>query len=268
MEIRGKVALVTGAGRGIGRALCREFSRRGAAGIAVVDLDDSLAQATAAGLGALGLQCDVADAVAVGRAVAATEERFGRLDIVVSNAGFGARELDLDDALSAPDATWQRMWDVHVMAHVYACRAALPGMLARRSGCLVSVASAAGLLSQTGDTPYSATKHAAVGLAESLAITYGDRGIQVSVVCPQYVATAIIGVDEGTAEGALPGVLTVEQAAGAIADGIEAGRFLVLTHPEVLGFFQRKASDYERWLGGMRRLRDGLRAGGVLKIKP
>lgn len=268
MEIQGTAALVTGAGRGIGRALCREFARRGAAGLAVADLDGDLARATAAELGGIGLQCDVADAAAVRDAVAAAESRFGRLDILVSNAGFGARELDLDDALSAPDATWQRMWDVHVMAHVHACRAALPGMLERGSGCLVNVASAAGLLSQTGDTPYSATKHAAVGLAESLAITYGDRGIQVSVVCPQYVATAIIGVDEATAAGSLPGVLTVEQAARSIADGIASGRFLVLTHPEVLGFFQRKASDYERWLGGMRRLRDGLRAGGFLKTRP
>jgi NAD(P)-dependent dehydrogenase (short-subunit alcohol dehydrogenase family) len=159
------------------------------------------------------------------------------------------------------------MWDVHVMAHVHACRAALPGMLERGSGCLVNVASAAGLLSQTGDTPYSATKHAAVGLAESLAITYGDRGIQVSVICPQYVATAIIGADEGIAAGSMPGVLTVEQAATAIADGIEQGRFLILTHAEVLGFFQRKAADYDRWLGGMRRLRDGLRSGGFLKTK-
>jgi NAD(P)-dependent dehydrogenase (short-subunit alcohol dehydrogenase family) len=268
MEIRGKVALVTGAGRGIGRALCREFARRGATGLAVADLDGELARSTAAELGGIGLQCDVADATAMRGAVAAAESHFGRLDVLVSNAGFGARELDLDDALSAPDETWQRMWDVHVMAHVHACRAALPGMLERGSGCLVSVASAAGLLSQTGDTPYSATKHAAVGLAESLAITYGDRGIQVSVVCPQYVATAIIGVDEATPVGSLPGVLTVEQAAGAIADGIEDGRFLVLTHPEVLGFFQRKASDYDRWLAGMRRLRDGLRAGGFLRTRP
>jgi len=267
MQIRDKVVLVTGAGRGIGRAMCREFARRGAAGIAVADLDGALARATAGELGGLGLQCDVADAAAVVDMVDAAEARFGRVDILVSNAGFGASALDLDDALSAPDAVWQRMWDVHVMAHARACRAVLPGMLARGSGALVNVASAAGLLSQAGDTPYSATKHAAVALAESLAITYGDRGIQVSVVCPQYVATAITGLDESTAEGALPGVLTVEQAATAIADGVESGRFLVLTHPEVLGYLQRKVGDHDRWLAGMRRLRDGLRSGGFLKVK-
>jgi NAD(P)-dependent dehydrogenase (short-subunit alcohol dehydrogenase family) len=267
MRIQGSVALVTGAGRGIGRALCREFLRRGAAGIVVADLDAALARATAAELGGLGLQCDVADAGAVAAMVRAAEERYGRVDVLVSNAGFGTSALDLDDALSAPDAVWQRMWDVHVMAHARACRAVLPGMLARGAGVLVNVASAAGLLSQAGDTPYSATKHAAVALAESLAITYGDRGIQVAVVCPQYVATAITGLDEATAAGALPGVLTVEQAAAAIADGIESGRFLVLTHPEVLGYFQRKAADYDRWLAGMRRVRDGIRAGGFLKVK-
>jgi len=267
MEIKGKVALVTGAGRGIGRALCREFVRRGVAGIIVADLDGDLARATAAELSGSGIQCDVADAAAMQGAVASAEARFGRLDILVSNAGFGAKELDLDNALSAPDTTWQRMWDVHVMAHVHACRAALPGMLARGSGALVNVASAAGLLSQAGDTPYSATKHAAVGLAESLAIADGDRGIHVAVVCPQYVATAITGLDEQTAAGSLPGVLTVEQAAAAIAEGLEQGHFLILTHPEVLGFFQRKAADYDRWLVGMRRVRDGLRAGSFLKTK-
>lgn len=267
MRLRDKVVLVTGAGRGIGRALCREAGKRGAAGIVVADLDGALAQATAAELGGLGLQCDVAEAAAVEAMVRAAEAHYGRVDVLVSNAGFGAQALDLDDALSAPDASWQRMWDVHVMAHARACRAVLPGMLARGSGCVVNVASAAGVLSQVGDTPYSVTKHAAVGLAESLAITYGDRGIQVAVVCPQYVATAITGLDESTAPGAVPGVLTVEQAAGAIADGIEAGGFLVLTHPEVLGYFQRKAGDYDRWLAGMRRVRDGLRSGGFLKVK-
>jgi NAD(P)-dependent dehydrogenase (short-subunit alcohol dehydrogenase family) len=267
MQWLGKVVLVTGAGRGIGRALCREAGRRGAAGIVVADLDGALAQATAAELGGLGLQCDVVDPAAVDAMVRAAEAHYGRVDVLVSNAGFGAQALDLDDALSAPDATWQRMWDVHVMAHARACRAALPGMLARGTGCLVNVASAAGVLSQVGDTPYSVTKHAAVGLAESLAITYGDRGIQVAVVCPQYVATAITGLDEATAPGTVPGVLTVEQAASAIADGIEAGGFLILTHPEVLGFFQRKAGDYDRWLAGMRRVRDGLRSSGFLKVK-
>jgi NAD(P)-dependent dehydrogenase (short-subunit alcohol dehydrogenase family) len=267
MKLEGKIALVTGAGRGIGRAIGRELMRRGAAGIVVADLDRALADATAAELGGLGLQCDVADSAAVEAMADAAEAHYGRVDLLVSNAGFGASVLDLDDALSAPDATWQRMWDVHVMAHVRACRAVLPGMLERGSGALVNVASAAGLLSQAGDAAYSATKHAAVALAESLAITYGDRGIEVKVVCPQYVATAITGLDEATPAGALPGVLTVEQAATAIADGIERGGFLILTHPEVLGYFQRKAGDYDRWLAGMRRVRDGLRAGGFLKTK-
>jgi NAD(P)-dependent dehydrogenase (short-subunit alcohol dehydrogenase family) len=157
---------------------------------------------------------------------------------------------------------------VHVLAHLRACRAALPSMLARGSGQLVSVASAAGLLSQCGDSAYSATKHAAVALAESLAITYGDRGIEVGVACPQYVATAITGLAEDLPADALPGVIRVEDAARIIADGIEAGQFLILTHPEVLGYFQRKANDYERWLAGMRRVRDGLRSGGFLRVRP
>ncbi len=267
MEAAERVVFATGAGRGIGRAVCRAFRARGAQ-VVVVDLDGEQARATAAELGGLGLTCDVSDEAAVRQAVAAAEQRYGRIDVLLSNAGFGSAALDLDDALSVPNATWQRMWDVHVMAHVYACRAVLPGMLARGSGSLVNVASAAGLLNQVGDTPYSATKHAAVALAESLAITYAERGLHAGVVCPQYVATAITGLDEATAAGSLPGVLTVEQAAEAIVEGIEARRFLILTHPEVLGYFQKKAGDYERWLAGMRKVRAGLRAGGFLKVKP
>jgi NAD(P)-dependent dehydrogenase (short-subunit alcohol dehydrogenase family) len=267
MQVAGKVALVTGAGRGIGRALCREFARRGAAGIVVADLDGDAARATAAESGGLGLPCDVADAAAVRAMVEAAQARFGRVDILVSNAGLGVKALDLDDALSASDADWHRMWNVHVMAHVHACRAVLPSMLERGSGYLASVASAAGLLSQVGDTAYSVTKHAAVGLAESLAITYGDRGIGVSVICPQYVATAMTGMDEKLPAGSVPGVLTVEQAAATIADGIEEDRFLILTHPEVLGFFQNKANDYGRWIAGMRRVRERFRGGAFLKTK-
>jgi len=268
VDIEGKVAFVTGAGRGIGRALCREFKARGAAGVVAADLDADVARATAAELGGLGVQCDVADEPAVVAAVNAGLAHYGRVDVLVSNAGFGVTELDLDDALSTPNPTWQRMWDVHVMAHVYAARALLPGMLERGEGYLVNVASAAGLLSQIGDTAYSATKHAAVGLADSLAIAYAERGIRVSVVCPQYVATAITGLDEALPEGSVPGVLTVEQAARTIVDGMEREQFLLLTHPEVLVFFQRKAADYDRWLAGMRRLRAGLRtAGGFLKVR-
>ena len=268
MNIEGKVAFVTGAGRGIGRALCREFKARGAAGVVVADLDAEVARAAAAELGGLGVQCDVADEGAVVAAANAALAHYGRVDVLVSNAGFGVTELDLDDALSTPNPTWQRMWDVHVMAHVYASRALLPGMLERGEGYLVNVASAAGLLSQIGDTAYSATKHAAVGLADSLAIAYAERGIRVSVVCPQYVATAITGFDEALPEGSVPGVLTVEQAARTIVDGLEREQFLLLTHPEVLVFFQRKAADYDRWLAGMRRLRTGLRtAGGFLKVR-
>jgi NAD(P)-dependent dehydrogenase (short-subunit alcohol dehydrogenase family) len=266
--MQGKIAFVTGAGRGIGRALCREMLRRGAAGVVIVDLDGELARKTAAELGGLGLQCDVTDESAVQAAVAAAIRHYGRIDILVSNAGFGVTELDLDDALAVPNETWQRMWQVHVMSHVYASRAVLPGMLERGEGYLVNVASAAGLLSQVGDTAYSSTKHAAVGLADSLAITYAERGIRVSVICPQYVATAITGLDESLPAGSMPGVLTVEQAAQAVVDGMEREQFLILTHPEVLQFFQRKAADYDRWLAGMRRVRAGLRtAGGFLKVK-
>jgi NAD(P)-dependent dehydrogenase (short-subunit alcohol dehydrogenase family) len=261
--------LVTGAGRGIGRALCREFARRGAAGLCVVDLDAEAARATAAEFGerGLGLACDVADEAALRGVVAAAVARFGRIDLLVSNAGFGAAELDLDAPLAAPNDRWQRMWEVHVMAHVYAARAVLPGMQARGDGCLVNVASAAGLLTQVGDAPYSATKHAAVALAESLAIAHGDRGIQVSVVCPQYVATAIIGIDEADPGAPPPGVLPVEQAAGLMVDGIEQGRFLILTHPEVHEFTRRRADDHDRWVVGMRRVREKLRAGGLFKLK-
>lgn len=263
MQVSGCVAVVTGAGRGIGRALCRELARRGAGAVVAADLDGEAAAATGAGLGGFGVACDVASEAAVRALAAETERRCGRVDLWISNAGFGGPALDLDDATSAPNELWQRMWDVHVMAHVYAARAVLPGMQARGRGHLVNVASAAGLLSQVGDAPYSATKHAAVAFAESLAIAHGDRGISVSVVCPQYVATRIIHLDED-APPPVEGVLAVHQAATAIVDGIERDDFLILTHPEVLGYFQRKAADYPRWLAGMRRVRETWRRGAFL----
>ena len=140
-------------------------------------------------------------------------------------------------------------------------------MLERGVGHIVNTASAAGLLSQAGDTPYTATKHAALALADSIAITYGDRGIKVSVICPQYIATALTGLDENTAPGTVEGVLTVDDAARTIVDGIEQDRFLILPHPEVAGYMQRQAADRDRWIGGMRRIRESLRAGTFLKLK-
>jgi NAD(P)-dependent dehydrogenase (short-subunit alcohol dehydrogenase family) len=267
VKIEGAVLVATGAGRGIGRAVCREFARRGAAGIVVADLDAASARATAEEFGGLGLGCNVAVEAEVRAVVDAAIARHGRVDVLFSNAGFGATELDLDDAVSQPNPLWQRMWDVHVMAHVYGVRAVVPGMLERGSGCLINVASAAGLLCQVGDAAYTATKHAAVGLANSLAVTYGERGVQVSVVCPQYVATAIIDMDEKVGASAPPGVLSVEQAAATIADGVEAGRFLILTHPEVHEYVKRRADDHDRWINGMRRVRAGLRIGSFFKIK-
>ena len=254
MQVQGKIAFVTGAGRGIGRAVCRELRARGAAGVVIADLDGALAQATAAELGGLGLQCDVASEAAVQAAVAAAIAHYGRVDILVSNAGFGVSELDLDDALSESNDDWQRMWNVHVMAHVYASRAVLPGMLERGEGCLLNVASAAGLLCQVGDAAYSATKHAAVSLAESLAITYARAGHPCRGRLPAVRGDRHHGPRRDLAgRRARRACSRSSRQPGAIVDGLEREQFLIATHPEVLGFFQRKAADYDRWIGGMRR---------------
>jgi NAD(P)-dependent dehydrogenase (short-subunit alcohol dehydrogenase family) len=267
MKLEDTVCAVTGAARGVGRAMLREFKARGAAGCAVIDRDGAQARATAEDLGGIGIECDVTNEGALRAAVSQIVAHYGRIDVWVSNAGFGCTDLDLDDAFSASNERWQRMWDVHVMSHVYAGRAVVPAMLERGRGHIVNTASAAGLLAQVGDTPYTATKHAAVALADSIAITYGDRGIRVSVICPQYIATALTGLDENTATGSVEGVLNVHEAARAIADGIEHDRYLILPHPEVAGFVQRQAADRDRWVVGMRRLREALRAGSFLKLK-
>ena len=262
LELNGAAVVITGGGSGIGAALARRFAALGAQ-IVVNDLDTDAARRIAYEIDGLAFSGDVADPDEVDRLVDFAWDKLGALDLFCANAGVAPG----GDA-TAPDAAWQLAWQVNVMAHVYASRALLPGMLERGEGYLLNVASAAGVLSQVGDTAYSATKHAAVGLAESLAITYAERGVRVSVVCPQYVATAITGLDETLPEGSVAGVLTVEQAARAIVDGMEREQFLILTHAEVLGFFQRKAADYDRWLAGMRRLRAGLRGrAGFLKVK-
>jgi NAD(P)-dependent dehydrogenase (short-subunit alcohol dehydrogenase family) len=260
MELTDKVVVVTGGANGIGRALALRFAAEGARGIAIVDLDAAGLAATADQLGdrGLALTADVGDAAAVAAVVEQTEARFGPIDLFCSNAGLGGGG-DVD----APDAVWQQLWDVNVMAHVYAARAVLPSMLARGEGYLLNTASAAGLLTNLGNAPYTATKHAAVGLAEWLSITYGDRGIKVSCLCPQGVRTNMLlgaaaaagGSDDDMARQSviLQGVIEPEELAAAVVSGLAAEHFLILPHPEVADYVKRKADDRDRWLAGMRR---------------
>jgi NAD(P)-dependent dehydrogenase (short-subunit alcohol dehydrogenase family) len=257
--LQDKVVLVTGGGNGIGRALCRRFVTEGARGVAVVDRDADAATTLAEELGpvALARSADVAIEADVIAAVKATEERFGPIDLLVSNAGIGT-----GGGVDAPNDAWQQIWDINVMAHVYATRAVLPIMIARGEGYLLHTASAAGLLTNIGAAPYSVTKHAVVALAEWLAITHGDEGIKVSCLCPQGVRTDLLlaGADDPAGAVVLAqGAIEPEAVADAVVDGLAAERFLILPHPEVLDHFQRKAGDYDRWLGGMRKLQARIR---------
>jgi NAD(P)-dependent dehydrogenase (short-subunit alcohol dehydrogenase family) len=251
VKLAGKVIVVTGAASGIGAALCRRFAAEGPAGIVAADLNAEGAQATAQHVGGIGLGVDVSNEEQVKALVAQATGRYGRVDLFCSNAGIISRQ-----EADAPDSSWQRSWGVHVMAHVYAARAVLPQMLARGEGYLLQTASAAGLVTQLDSAPYAVTKHAAIAFAEWLSITHGSQGIRVSALCPQGVRTPMLrsGRDErGSPLDA--GSLSPEQVADEVVRGIDAEQFLILPHPEVLEYFRRKASDYDRWIRGMRRLR-------------
>ena len=253
MDIRNKVVIVTGGASGIGKALCERFAQDGARAVVVADLDEAGAQAVAQTIGGLGLGVNVASEAAMQQLVQTATERFGQVDVFCSNAGIIAR-ADED----ASSAEWQRHWDVNLMAHVHAARAVLPQMIARGEGYLVQTASAAGLLSQVNAAPYSVTKHAAVGFAEWLSIAHGDQGIGVSCLCPQGVLTPmLLGKDGNQRAHSFLGAdaVTPEAVAIAVVDAMREERFLVLPHPEVLTFLQRKTADYDRWIRGMRRLR-------------
>jgi len=264
MELNNAVAMVTGGAHGIGRALCRVLHAAGVR-IAVADLDFASARSVAAEVGGLALKVDVTNEQEIIDAVDRVESELGPIGVFVSNAGVAFGDGP-DGAASASNEHWRGCLDVNLMAHVYAARVLIPRMKARGGGCLVNVASAAGLLCQIGEAAYTASKHAAVAFAESLAITHGDDGIQVCLVCPQAVATRMIGFDdEGQPAGEtgfggndVDGIVSPEHVAECILDGIRAKRFLVLPHPEVTTYFQRKAADHDRWISGMRRFRRQL----------
>lgn len=251
MKFDGAKVVITGAGSGIGAALARHAAGAGAQ-VFVADLNGDNAAAVAAEVGGHSMACDVRDETAVQGMIAQAKEALGGIDIYVSNAGLGRGEPS--HAASADNEVWMLNWEVHVMAHVYASRALLPDMIARGSGHLVNVASAAGLLNQIGDAAYSATKHAAVSFAESLAITHGADGVGVSVVCPQYVATPLLGLSDADA-AQKASLLTADDVAAAIVDGVEAGKFLILSHPVVRDYTVQRAQDHDRWVTGMQMLR-------------
>lgn len=252
MIVKDKVVVVTGGGNGIGRALCRRFAAEGARGIVVADIDGEAATNVAHEIGGVAAAVDVAMEAQVERLVANAIEKFGRIDLFCSNAG-----ILIEGGLEIPDDDWERIWSVNVKAHLYAARAVLPGMLARGGGYLLQTASAAGLLNQIGSAPYAVTKHAAIALAEWIAITYGDRGIGVSCLCPQGVRTnMLLDASRERPSFLIPGSLDPEAVADAAIEGLAAERFLILPHPEVAEYFRRKADDHDRWLRGMRRLQE------------
>ena len=253
MELADKVVVVTGGASGIGKALAQRFAREGARGVVVADRDADGAKAVADEIGGLAMSTDVSVEADVRHLVDQATEAYGPIDLFCSNAG-----IALGAGPETSDEEWERIWAINVKAHIYAARALVPEMLARGEGYLLNTASAAGLLTQIGSAPYSVTKHAAVSFAEWLAITYGDRGLKVSCLCPQGVRTPMLG-DGGALLG--PGALEPEDVAEAVVEGLRAERFLILPHPEVAEYFQRKASDYDRWLNGMRRLQSRVMGG-------
>jgi NAD(P)-dependent dehydrogenase (short-subunit alcohol dehydrogenase family) len=250
MQIKNRVAVVTGAASGIGRAAAERFARDGAAGVVLADLNEAALAQVAQGIGerALAVRCDVGREADIQALVAAAEKRFGRVDIYFSNAGIigGEGGFDLDDA------TWDATWRIHGMAHVWAARATVPKMVARGGGYFLVTASAAGLLNIVESAAYGVTKHAAVAFAEWLAIGYGRRGIRVSCLCPQAVRTGMVPGDGGSA--GVDGILTAEAVAEEIVKTMHEEKFLILPHPQVLEYMRRKTADYDRWLGGMQKI--------------
>lgn len=248
MDLKGKVAVVTGAASGIGRASALKFAAEGAAGVVVADVDEAGLAPVAQAVNGLAVRCDVSRENDVRNLVREAEKRYGRVDVFFSNAGI----LGGEKGFHGDDEIWERMWKIHVMAHVWAARAVVDSMVERGGGYFVITASAAGLLNIVESAPYGVTKHAAVAFAEWLSIAYGRRGLGVSCLCPQAVRTGMVPGDGGSA--GVDGILSAETVADEVVKTMRERRFLVLPHPEVLRYLQGKTGDYDRWLGGMQKL--------------
>jgi NAD(P)-dependent dehydrogenase (short-subunit alcohol dehydrogenase family) len=246
MHLKDKVVVVTGGASGIGRALCIRFKSEGAKAIVVADVQSGAAAQVAREIDGISIETNVARESDIQRLVQQTAEKVGAIDLFCSNAGVG------EGGVNASDSDWQRSWDINVMAHIYAARAVLPAMLARAEGYLLQTVSAAGLLTQVGSAPYSVTKHAAQAFAEWLSITYGDRGIRVSTLCPQGVFTPML--EAADSPFLLQNAVTPEFVADCVVKALAEERFLILPHPEVARYYQNRATDTSRWLQGMRRL--------------
>jgi NAD(P)-dependent dehydrogenase (short-subunit alcohol dehydrogenase family) len=248
MELKGKICVVTGAASGIGLALCHAFKAEGAAHVVCVDLNGDGAAATASAVGGTAFTVDVSDETQITAMIDKVEADIGPIDLFFSNAG-----IAVGGGVDTPNADWQRTWDINVMAHVWAARRLVPLMASRGGGYLLNTASAAGLLNQIGSASYGVTKHAAVGLAEWIAMSHGDEGIKVSVLCPQAVRTEMTrGHEDHVA--AIDGMMEPEPVAQCCVDAIRDETFLILPHAQVRDYMQAKTANYDRWIGGMRKL--------------
>ena len=265
MQIEGKAIVVTGGARGIGAALCRRFAAAGASGVVIGDVDGKEAGTVAEEIGGFAVETDVGIEEEVKRLVEVALDELGQIDLFCSIAGVGLGGgmhgvTAEEGGPFASNEAWLKSWDVNVMGHVYAARHVLPAMVERGDGYLLNMASAAGLLTDMGAQAYSVTKHAAVAFAEWIAINYGGAGIKVSCVCPQGVRTNMLAaaVEAGQAAHLSISMIEPEDVAEAVIDGLGREQFLILPHPEVRDYFLMKATDYDRWIGGMRKLRRKL----------
>jgi len=259
MQVTGKVVVVTGGGNGIGKALCEAFHEAGAARVVVADIDPAAARAVATPIGGAAFKCDVGKEKDILHVIEETEHQFGPIALFCSNAGIGGGFDPLSvNAGGNSDEPWQRSWAVHVMAHVYAARHLIPRMKARGGGYFLNTISAAGLLSQVGSPAYSTTKHAAVGFAENLAISHKADNIKVSILCPQGVDTNMLrSIPKGPQSG--DGDLAPEQVAQDVLKGLEEETFVILPHPQVLGYMRKKTENYDRWISGMAKIQAKMR---------